>query len=211
MASGCQPLRCEAQSGVFVENFFQSRPICNVHFAEQIEVGDDGEAGLMSQGVGSMASTSSSLCGSRRKSVEQSTSIVFDPEALEKTANQLLMSSKQPGLKHFGRRVVVALAGQFSVHPYMALGASLSLENDRTKLSACGEHLKTGAIGGFIVGVEILKDFGRRFVGESLQEFRELSWPGPAPREQNPNGKTRPSQARREFDTRRQSRLYPAQ
>ena len=47
MASGCQPLRCEAQSGVFVENFFQSRPICNVHFAEQMEVGDDGESGLM--------------------------------------------------------------------------------------------------------------------------------------------------------------------
>ena len=107
----------------------------------------------------------------RRKSVEQSTSIVFDSEALEKTANQLLMCSKQPGLKDFGRRVIVALAGQLSVHPYVALGASLSIENNRTKLSACGEHLNTGAIGGFIVRVQILKDFARRLVGESLKNF----------------------------------------
>lgn len=170
MASGCQPLRCEAQSGVLVENFFQSRPICNVHFAEQIEVGDDGKSGLMfKKSINGLQQPLSLRF--RRKSVEQSTAIVFDFEALEKTANQSPMCSKQPALKDFGRRVVVALAGQLSMHPYVALCASLSIENDRTKLSARGEHLNAGAIGGFILREEILKDFPCRLVGESLKNF----------------------------------------
>ena len=81
------------------------------------------------------------------------------------------MSSKQPGLEHLSGRVVITLPSQLGVHPCMALHASLSLEDNRTKLSPCGEHLKARAIGPFVAGVKVLKDLSRRFVRKSLQNL----------------------------------------
>ena len=170
MASGCQPLRCEAQSGVFLKNLFQSGPICNVHFAEQIEVSNHGEAGLIleQRTDGVHEAISGRLA---RKSFQQAAAVVLNAETLEKVADQLLMSSEQPGLKHLSGRVSIALSGHFIVHPCMTLQASLSLEDNRTKPSSRGKHLKARPIGRFVVGVKILKDLSRRFVRKSLQNF----------------------------------------
>jgi hypothetical protein len=53
----------------------------------------------------------------------------------------------------------------------MALDTSLSLQDDRTKFSPRGEHLKARPISPFVAGIKILKDLRRRFVRKSLQNL----------------------------------------
>ena len=86
MASGCQPLRCEAQSGVFLKNLFQGGPICNVHFAEQIEISNHGEAGLiLKQRPDGLHETISRRFA--RKAVQHAAAVVLNAKALKKVAN----------------------------------------------------------------------------------------------------------------------------
>ena len=156
--------------GSLLKNLFQDGPICNVHFAEQIEVRDHGEARLiLEQGIDGFHKAISKWFA--RKSLQQAAAVVFNAEALKKVADQLLVSSEQPGLKHLNGGVIVAFPGQFVVHPCMALYSSLSIQNYRTKLSPRGEHVKACPIGPFVAGVEILKDFSRRFFREPLQNL----------------------------------------
>jgi hypothetical protein len=209
MASGGQPLRCEAQSGIFSDNFFQNRPICNVHFAEQVEVGDRGGSGVIfEEPVNGLLQAL--FLRLRRECVKQSAAIMRNAEAVEKTAYQLLVGSKQPCLKHLGCCVIIGFPGQFSAHPTMAFGEDFSFQNDGTQFSARGEHPQASTVGGLVVLVEIQKNFTRSLIGESLEDFMGFHCRLPGSLD-NPSGKTDKSQARREFDTRRQSRLYPAQ
>ena len=210
MASDGQPLRCEAQSGIFADSFFQGRPICNVHFAEQVKVGDCGGAGVIfKEPVNGLLQAL--FLGLGRERVKQSAAIMRNAEAVEKTADQLLVASKQPCLEHLGCRVIIGFPSQLGMHPGMAFGAGFSLQNDGTKSAARSEYLQASAVGGLVVLVKILKDFARGLLRESLQDFVGFhGWPADFAR-RNPNGKTHGSQARREFDTQRQRRLYPAQ
>jgi hypothetical protein len=171
MASGGQPLRCEAQSGIVVDNFFQSRPICNVHFAEQVKVSDGSGAGVIFEEPvnGLLQALSLRL---RRESVKQSAAIMRDAKAIEKTADQLLVASKQPCLEHLGCRIIIGFSSQLGVHPGMAFGSALSLQDDdRAKFAARSKHLRASAVSGFVVLVEILKDFACSLIGESLQDL----------------------------------------
>lgn len=170
MASGCQPLRCEAQSGVFLKNLFQGGPICNVHFAEQIEISNHGEAGLiLEQRLDGLHEAISGRFA--RKAVQHAAAVVLNAKALEKVANQLLMSSEQPSLQHLSSHIIIALPRQFAVHPGMAFHASFSLEDNRTKLPARGEHLKAGPISPFVVRAKVLKDLCCCLFRQSLQNL----------------------------------------
>ena len=170
MASGGQPLRCEAQSGIFADNFFQGRPICNVHFAEQVQVGDcGGEGVIFEEPVNGLLQAL--FLGLGRQRVKQSAAIMRDAEAVEKTADQLLVASKQPRLEHLGCRVIIDFPSQLSMHPGMAFGAGFSLQNDGTKFAARSEYLQASAVGGLVVLVEILKDFACSLIRESMQDF----------------------------------------
>ena len=121
--------------------------------------------------------------GLGRESVKQSAAIMCDAEAVEKTADQMLVASKQPRLEHLGCRVIIGLSSQLSMHPPVAFGAGFSVQNDGTKLAARSEHLPASAIGGLFVLGEILKDFACSLIRESQQDFvgfhrRVARWPG---------------------------------
>jgi hypothetical protein len=91
----------------------------------------------------------------------------------------------------------------------MALGPRFPLQNDGTKFPPGRQHLKTMAVGRLFLCVKIFEDFGGVFRWQSLQKFMgfhgDRRLPGIRMR------KAAVSQAPREFDTQRQSRLYPAQ
>ena len=109
--------------------------------------------------------------GLGRERVKQSTAVMGDSQTIEETADQLLVTPNEPRLERLGRRVIVGFSSQLGLHPGMAFGTGFSLQDDGTELAAHGEHSQAGAIGGFVVAVEVLKHFARSLLREALQNF----------------------------------------